>query len=60
MSQLLAQVKAEFIARVVAPDAGGRTVLASTLGLTAAARGGAQASLGCVYRNPGGTMATPG
>ncbi|NGO75403.1 ROK family protein [Streptomyces sp. YC504] len=56
----IAQVENELTARVVAPDAGGCTVLASTLGFTAAARGGAHASLDFVYQDPGGTMAAPG
>ncbi|MER7175267.1 ROK family transcriptional regulator [Streptomyces mesophilus] len=56
----IAQVESELTARVVAPDAGGCTVLASTLGFSAAARGGAHSSLDFVYQDPGGTMATPG
>ncbi|MCM2413502.1 ROK family transcriptional regulator [Streptomyces sp. RKAG290] len=40
--------------RVIAPDAGGCEVRLSTLGFTAAARGGAYAALEGVYQDPGG------
>ncbi|MEU9701643.1 ROK family protein [Streptomyces sp. NPDC047981] len=39
--------------RVMAPDAGGCAVVLSTLGFTAAARGGAYLALDAVYREPG-------
>ncbi len=55
---LIDRVQSELTARVMAPDAGGCTVLASTLGFSAAARGGASLALDAVYQDPSGTLAT--
>ncbi|HSK28234.1 MAG TPA: ROK family transcriptional regulator [Jiangellales bacterium] len=45
-------LEAELRARVIAPGAGGCRVELSTLGFTAAVRGGAQVSLESVFRDP--------
>ncbi|SDL01008.1 ROK family transcriptional regulator [Streptomyces indicus] len=57
---LVDRVQLELSARVMAPDAGGCTVLASTLGFSAAARGGASLSLDHVYRDPAGVLSAAG
>ncbi|MFI6937670.1 ROK family protein [Streptomyces sp. NPDC050418] len=51
---IIDRVQDELAVRVMAPDAGGCTVMASTLGFSAAARGGALLSLDHVYRDPAG------
>ncbi|MFC7217597.1 ROK family protein [Streptomyces polyrhachis] len=53
---LITRVQSELTERVMAPDAGGCTVLASTLGFSAAARGAASLALDVVYQDPGGTL----
>ena len=45
-------VEAELAAGVLAPDAGGTTVALSTLGFTAAVRGGATVALEHVFDDP--------
>lgn len=55
---LIDRVRAEFSARVMAPDAGGCEIMLSTLGFSAAARGGACLALDRVYQDPSGTAAS--
>ncbi|MFC8127187.1 ROK family protein [Streptomyces sp. NPDC057302] len=50
---LIDRVQSDLGRRVMAPDAGGCTVMVSTLGFSAAARGGAYMSLDLVYQDPG-------
>ncbi|MGH8827886.1 MAG: ROK family protein, partial [Jiangellaceae bacterium] len=49
---LTENVEAELAARVIAPNGGGCRVELSTLGFTAAVRGGAQVALEAVYTDP--------
>ncbi|MET7519015.1 ROK family protein [Streptomyces sp. NPDC005480] len=51
---LIERVRGEFASRVMAPAAGGCEVLLSTLGFSAAARGGAYLALDRVYQDPSG------
>ncbi|MZD08217.1 ROK family protein [Streptomyces sp. SID5785] len=51
---LIDRVRAEFARRVMAPDAGGCEVMLSTLGFSAAARGGAHLALDRVFQDPAG------
>ncbi|WP_158288231.1 ROK family protein [Streptomyces sp. ICBB 8177] len=54
---LLDRVRSVLDERVMAPDVGGCEVMLSTLGFTAAARGGAYHALEPVYQDPSGTTA---
>ncbi|MFF3641408.1 ROK family protein [Streptomyces sp. NPDC002564] len=54
---LIDRVRAGFAARVMAPEAGGCEVVLSSLGFSAAARGGACLALDRVYQDPIGTAA---
>ncbi|MGW5736727.1 MULTISPECIES: ROK family transcriptional regulator [Streptomyces] len=55
---LIDRVRAGFSTRVMAPDAGGCDIILSTLGFSAAARGGAHLALDRVYQDPSGTTAS--
>ncbi|MGB8940669.1 MAG: ROK family transcriptional regulator [Streptomyces sp.] len=57
---LIDRVRAEFSARVMAPEAGGCEIMLSSLGFSAAARGGAYLALDRVYQDPSGTAASVG
>ncbi|WP_371525181.1 ROK family protein [Streptomyces sp. NBC_01283] len=57
---LIDRVRAEFSARVMAPEAGGCEITLSSLGFSAAARGGAYLALDRVYQDPSGTAASVG
>ncbi|MEU6990112.1 ROK family transcriptional regulator [Streptomyces sp. NPDC046465] len=57
---LIDRVRAEFAARVMAPEAGGCEIVLSSLGFSAAARGGACLALDRVYQDPIGTAASVG
>ncbi|MEU6763936.1 ROK family protein [Streptomyces sp. NPDC046853] len=50
---LLDRVRGELSARVMAPEAGDCEIVLSTLGFSAAARGGAYLALDSVYQDPG-------
>lgn len=50
------RVRAGFAARVMAPEAGGCEIVLSSLGFSAAARGGAQLALDRVFQDPTGTV----
>ncbi|MEV8314967.1 ROK family protein [Streptomyces sp. NPDC059900] len=50
---LVDRVRAELSARVMAPEAGNCEIVLSTLGFSAAARGGAYLALDSVYQDPG-------
>ncbi|MFI6090803.1 ROK family protein [Streptomyces sp. NPDC051218] len=57
---LIDRVRSELSARVMAPEAGRCDVMSSTLGFSAAARGGAHLALDRVYQDPGGASAAAG
>ncbi|MBY8889054.1 ROK family protein [Streptomyces sp. PTM05] len=57
---LLERVRSVLDERVMAPDVGGCEIMLSTLGFTAAARGGAYHALEPVYRDPSGATAALG
>ncbi|MEU1117453.1 MULTISPECIES: ROK family protein [unclassified Streptomyces] len=50
------RVRAGFAARVMAPEAGGCEIMLSSLGFSAAARGGAHLALDRVFQDPIGTV----
>ncbi|MEU2431533.1 ROK family transcriptional regulator [Streptomyces sp. NPDC007861] len=56
---LIDRVGAELSARVMAPEAGRCEVMLSTLGFSAAARGGAYLALDRVYQDPSAVSASP-
>ncbi|WP_392672257.1 ROK family protein [Streptomyces sp. LN785] len=57
---LIDRVRGELTARVMAPEAGRCDVVLSTLGFSAAARGGAYLALDSVYQDPGAISAAAG
>lgn len=53
---LIDPIRDAFAERVMAPEAGGCQVVLSSLGFSAAARGGAQLALDRVFQDPGGAV----